>query len=80
MAKVINLGRARKRRQREDESRRADANAVKHGRTKADKAAARASADRLAATVDGARRDPIEAESEVPTPPPSIPEREGETT
>ncbi|MEM6996210.1 MAG: DUF4169 family protein, partial [Myxococcota bacterium] len=41
LSKVVNLGRERKRRARAAARRKADANAVAHGRTKADKRAAR---------------------------------------
>jgi hypothetical protein len=58
MGNVVNLGRARKRKQRADEQRRADENAIRHGRTKAEKAREHMEQARLRATVDGARRDP----------------------
>lgn len=55
---VINLGRARKRKQRAAEQQRADENAIRHGRTKAEKARERIEQARLHAAVDGARREP----------------------
>jgi hypothetical protein len=58
MGNVVNLGRARKRKQRAEEQRRADENAIRHGRTKVEKARERMEQERLQATVDGARREP----------------------
>lgn len=58
MGNVVNLGRARKRKQRADEQRRADENAIRHGRTKAEKARERMEQARLRDAVDGARREP----------------------
>lgn len=58
MANVVNLGRARKRKREEADRRRADENAIRHGRTKAEKARERMEQAKLRATVDGARRAP----------------------
>ena len=61
MAEIINLRMALKLRARETGAAQAAANRARHGQTKAAKAAAAQSADRLAAQVDGARRDtPLE--------------------
>lgn len=59
MGNVVNLGRARKRKQQAAEEQRADENAIRHGRTKAEKARERMEQARLRATVDGARRGPV---------------------
>ena len=53
MKKVINLNKARKARARADKRARADANAVAFGRTKAEKAAAKAETSRMARNLDG---------------------------
>lgn len=58
MGDVVNLGRARKRKQRAAEQQRADENAIRHGRTKAEKARERMEQARLHTAVDGARREP----------------------
>jgi hypothetical protein len=58
MGNVINLGRARKRKREQAEQRRADENAIRHGRTKAEKTRERMEQGRLRATVDGARLEP----------------------
>ena len=55
--KVVSLSRARKTREREDKRRQADANAAKHGRTKADKVADAAEANKAERDLDGHRRD-----------------------
>lgn len=57
MAEIINLRTARKARARKEAVARADANRVAFGRTKEEKRAAKAEADRLAALLDGARRE-----------------------
>lgn len=59
MSNVVNLGRARKRKQQAAENQRADENAIRHGRTKHEKARERMEQARLQATVDGARREPV---------------------
>ena len=61
MGDVVNLGRARKRKQRAAARQRADENAIRHGRTKAEKARERMEQARLHAAVDGARREPAPA-------------------
>jgi len=57
MGEVINLRRARKQRDRVAAADAAAANRAKHGRTKGAKAADRDEAARLAATLDGAKRE-----------------------
>lgn len=56
MGDIVNLRQVRKARARVDKARAADANRVKFGRTKAEKAAALAEQGRLAHRIDGARR------------------------
>lgn len=51
----VNLNRARKARSREEAKSRADANAIKHGRTKAEKQADRARAEKAASHVEAHR-------------------------
>jgi hypothetical protein len=58
MAELINLNRARKAKARAGKEAAADANRVKHGRTKAEKAAARLEVERAARKLDDSRRDP----------------------
>lgn len=55
--KPINLNRARKDRARDARRKKADENAVKFGRTKAEKAHDRQSAEHEAARLDGHRRE-----------------------
>ena len=57
MGEVINLRAARKRRDRAVAADMAAANRAKHGRTRSEKAAYRDAAARLAATLDGAKRE-----------------------
>ena len=57
MAEIVNLNRARKAKRRADEQVQATANRVAFGRTKAEKVAARAEAERQGACLDGAKRD-----------------------
>ncbi|MEL6449946.1 MAG: DUF4169 family protein [Pseudomonadota bacterium] len=54
MSTPINLNKARKAKARADKRARADANAVAHGLTKAQKAASQSELSRLARTLDGA--------------------------
>ena len=56
MGEVVNLRIARKRRRREDEARLADENRIRHGLSKAEKAAARIERRRSEMTLDGHRR------------------------
>ena len=58
MSDLINLNRARKARARADKEGAAAANRVKHGRTKAEKLAAKAEAERAARQLDQTRREP----------------------
>lgn len=57
MGDVINLRQARKRRDKTAASRLAEQNRAKFGRTKAERQAQQAEAERLTRQVDGARRD-----------------------
>lgn len=57
MADVINLNRARKARDKAESKTRAAQNRVIHGRTGAEKAAARIETERLNRTLDGVRRE-----------------------
>lgn len=57
VADVLNLNHARKRKQRQEARGRADANAIKHGRSKAQRDADRAGKALLDARLDGARLD-----------------------
>ena len=57
MAKVINLRRARKAKEREDRLKQAEANRRKHGRSGGEKKAARAEVQRLERAHRGARRE-----------------------
>ena len=61
MGNVINLGRARKRKQRAAQAQRADENAIRHGRTKAETTREHMEQARLRATVDGARLEVVRA-------------------
>lgn len=54
---VLNLNHARKRKKRKDARAQADANAIKHGRTKAERDAERAQRALDDARLDGARRE-----------------------
>lgn len=56
MGDIVNLRQGRKARARVDKARAADANRVKFGRTRAEKAAALAEQERMARGIDGARR------------------------
>ena len=57
MSKPVNLNRFRKDKARADAKARADENAVKFGRTKADKDRAKAENDRQTRRLDGHQRD-----------------------
>ncbi|MCA9651521.1 MAG: DUF4169 family protein [Myxococcales bacterium] len=57
MGDVINLGRVRKRKQREAQQRQADANALHFGRSKADRLRERLEWAHQQAILDGARRE-----------------------
>lgn len=57
MAEIVNLRMARKAKQRGEAERRAVANRASHGETNGEKLRRRQEADRLARTIDGARRD-----------------------
>jgi hypothetical protein len=57
MADIISLNRARKVKAKVEETARAAANRVAHGRTQAEKALERARADQLARLLDAHKRD-----------------------
>ena len=57
MTNVTNLNRFRKQKARDEKRAEADANAVKHGRTKAQKSLEDARAEKAARSLDGHRRD-----------------------
>jgi len=57
MAEIINLNKVRKAKERVDKSARAEANRAKFGRTKAEKQAAKAEAERRQRELDGAKRE-----------------------
>ena len=56
MSEIVNLNKARKARARADGKARADANAVKFGRTKAEKSLDKANADKARSDLDAHRR------------------------
>ena len=53
MAELVNLNRVRKAKKREDEARQAEANRIRFGRTKAEKARDAAEGAKLEAELDG---------------------------
>lgn len=57
MTTPVNLNRYRKAKARTEAKARADENAVKFGRTKAEKQAARAEAERIARALEGLKRE-----------------------
>jgi hypothetical protein len=57
MAEIVNLRLARKAKQRGEAANRAASNRSKHGETKGEKLRRKQEAERLARTVDGARRE-----------------------
>ncbi|SFI35589.1 DUF4169 family protein [Jannaschia pohangensis] len=57
MKTVINLNKARKTRDRDADKARADANAARFGRTKAERQAEAARAEKAARDLDGHRRE-----------------------
>jgi hypothetical protein len=57
MAEIVNLRQARKAKQREEAGKQAAANRARHGETKGEKLRRKQDAERLARTVDGAKRD-----------------------
>lgn len=57
MTQITNLNRFRKQKARQDARQQADANAAKHGRTKAQKLAEKSDQDRAARHLDGVKRD-----------------------
>jgi hypothetical protein len=60
MGELINLRQARKAKKRVEGESQAEANRVKHGRTKADKQLSAMAKRKLDAVVDGARRERVE--------------------
>ena len=61
MGDVINLRRARKDRQKAEAAAQADANRARHGRTRSERTAIEAEADRLRRTLDGAALESVSA-------------------
>lgn len=61
MGDIINLRQARKSRKRAEGESQAEANRLKHGRTKAEKRLAELARQRLDSIVDGARLGPDDA-------------------
>ena len=57
MSKIVNLNKARKSRARNAARKQADANAVKFGRTKAEKTRDRAEAEKASRDLDGQKRE-----------------------
>ena len=57
MSDIVNLNKARKARARADKKARADANAVKFGRTKVEKSLYKVKAEKARLDVDAHRRD-----------------------
>jgi len=57
MSKVINLNKARKARSKQKKQDQADQNAVKFGRTKAQKSLEEARAEKVRRDLDGAKRE-----------------------
>ncbi|MGQ2990058.1 MAG: DUF4169 family protein [Brevundimonas sp.] len=57
MAEIINLNRARKARDKAEAKDRAAQNRVAHGRTRAEKTAAKIEAERAKRLLDGAKRE-----------------------
>jgi hypothetical protein len=78
MGNVLSLGRARKRKQRAEEQRRADENAIRHGRTKVEKTRERMEQERLQAAVDGARREPTTGPGDADVAAARVPASDGE--
>lgn len=62
MGDVIYLSRYRKARERAEKEKQAEANRVRHGRTRAEKKAARHEQDKQAAELEGKRLEPEVAE------------------
>ena len=58
MSKPVNLGRYRKEKARAEKKARADENAVRFGRTKAERNIEKARADKAASDLDGHRKNP----------------------
>ena len=58
MSKPVNLGRYRKEKARAEKKARADENAVRFGRTKAERDLEKARADKAASDLDGHRKNP----------------------
>ena len=57
MAEIVNLGRVRKAVAKQADRQQADENAVKFGRTKAERALEQARADKAARDLDGLKRE-----------------------
>jgi len=63
-ARVVNLNKARKARAKSQARATADANSLRHGRTKAQVAAEKAAADKAARMLDAHRRAPSDGDAE----------------
>jgi Domain of unknown function (DUF4169) len=59
MADIVNLGRFRKAKIRDVETKRAEANRQKFGRTKAEKVLDKTEQEQAARLLDGHKRDPV---------------------
>ena len=72
MSEIVNLSRARKRRDREAAARQAAENRVVHGQTRAERGALEQAAQRRAALLDGARLE-TEMPDDAGSGPPQVP-------
>lgn len=68
MAEIVNLNRFRKAQDRVKQRAEADENAVKFGRTKAQRALEEAQAEQARATLEAHRRDPSDGDKDSPEP------------
>lgn len=68
MAEIVNLNRFRKAQDRVKKRAEADENAVKFGRTKAQRALEEAQAEQARATLEAHRRDPADGDKDSPEP------------
>ncbi|MGE0153394.1 MAG: DUF4169 family protein [Reyranellaceae bacterium] len=60
MGDVINLNQVRKARERQEKARQADANRLRHGRSKAEKLRETAEAEKLRRDLEGKKKSPPE--------------------
>lgn len=72
MADIINLRMARKARKRSEHAREGDARRASFGRTRAEREAQESERRRLAAHLDGARRDEARSDGAPDGPPPGV--------